>query len=210
MRKGKATVVLAIDEFIARGDVDLLIVLAIGFGLLTAISIATTAIRSNVILIVQNAVHFQMGARLFHHLLRLPLVYFEKRHIGDILSRFKSIEPIRNLLAEGLITAVIDGLMAVATMVMIFVYSIQLALVVLVTLLLYGVLRLALFRMFWDRTQAVIQSEAQENSTFIEAARGIQSIKLFNRESEREGQWLNRYADYVNANVRLGRAKISF
>jgi ATP-binding cassette subfamily B protein RaxB len=162
------------------------------------------------ILVMQNAVHFQMGARLFHHLLRLPLVYFEKRHIGDILSRFKSIEPIRNLLAEGLITAVIDGLMAVATMVIIFVYSVQLALVVLVTLLLYAVLRLALFRMFWDRTQAVIQTEAQENSTFIETARAIQSVKLFNRESEREGQWLNRYADYVNANVRLGRAKISF
>jgi ATP-binding cassette subfamily B protein RaxB len=201
---------LAIDEVVARGDVDLLLVLALGFGLLSAMSVASTAVRSHLILVLQNTLHFQMGAHLFHHLLRLPLAYFEKRHIGDILSRFKSLEPIRTLLAEGLITAAIDGLMAIATLVMIFVYSAQLALVVLVALLLYATLRLALFRMFWDRTQAVIQSGAQENSTFIETARAIQSVKLFNRESEREGQWLNRYADFVNANVRLGRAKISF
>jgi ATP-binding cassette subfamily B protein RaxB len=201
---------LTVDEVIARGDVDLLLVLALGFGLLSAISVASTAVRSHIILVLQNTLHLQIGARLFHHLLRLPIAYFEKRHIGDILWRFRSIEPIRNLFAEGLIAAAIDGLMAIATLVMIFVYSPRLALVVLVALLLYATLRLALFRMFWDRTQAIIQSGSQENSTFIETIRAIQSVKLFNRESEREGQWLNRYADFVNANVRLGRTKISF
>lgn len=201
---------LAIDEVVARGDVDLLLVLALGFGLLTVISVTSATLRSYIMLVVQNALHFQMGARLFHHLLRLPLSYFEKRHIGDILSRFKSIEPIRDLFSEGMIAAAIDGLMAIATLVMVFVYSAQLALIVLAALLLYAILRLALFRMLWDRTQAVIQSEAQENSTFIETARAIQSVKLFNRESEREGQWINRYADCVNAYVRLGRADISF
>src|SRR5205807_8087167 len=55
-----------------------------------------------------------------------------------------------------------------------------------------------------------IQAQAQENSTFIESVRAIQSLKLFNRESEREGQWLNRHNDVVAANVRLGRTKIAF
>ncbi|MFZ0028361.1 MAG: cysteine peptidase family C39 domain-containing protein, partial [Pseudolabrys sp.] len=114
---------LTIDEVIARGDADLLIVLALGFGLLTAIKVASSAIRSLVLLIVQNVLHFQIGARLFRHLVRLPIAYFEKRHIGDILSRFTSIEPIRSALAEGMIAATIDGLMAVATLAMIFVYS---------------------------------------------------------------------------------------
>jgi ATP-binding cassette subfamily B protein RaxB len=201
---------LAVDEVIARGDVDLLLVLALGFGLLTAITVASTALRSFIVLIVQNTLHFQIGARLFRHLIRLPLAYFEKRHIGDILSRFTSIEPIRNLLAEGLITGVIDGLMAVATLVMMFVYSPLLALVVLVAITLYTALRLGLYRLFRQRSEAAIQNKAQENSTFIETVRAIQSLKLFNRESERESQWLNRYADVVNANVRLGRAKITF
>jgi ATP-binding cassette, subfamily B, bacterial CvaB/MchF/RaxB len=201
---------LTVDEVIARGDVDLMLALALGFGLLTAINVATTALRAHIALVVQNAVHFHMGARLFHHLIRLPHSFFEKRHIGDVLSRFESLQPIRNVLAEGLITAMIDGLMAFATLVMIFIYSARLALVALAALLLYLILRLALYRRFRDLSEAAIQAEAQESSTFIESARAIQSIKLFNRESDREGQWLNRHADTVNANVRLGRAGIQF
>ena len=60
-------------------------------------------------------------------------------------------------------------------------------------------LRLALYRRFRDRNEAWIQAQARENSNFIESARAIQSIKLFNREADREGQWLNRHAETVNA-----------
>jgi ATP-binding cassette, subfamily B, bacterial CvaB/MchF/RaxB len=201
---------ITVDEVIARGDVDLLVVLAIGFALVAVIRAATSAIRGLILLIVQNFVQFQLGARLFHHLLRLPTSFFEKRHIGDILSRFTSLQPIRTLLAEGMIAAVLDGMMALLTLAMIVIYSTQLALVVLSALILYAVLRLALYRVLWLRTEATIQASAQENSTFIETVRAIQSLKLFNRESEREGQWLNRYAEVANANVRLGRAKIAF
>ena len=81
-----------------------------------------------------------MGARLFRHLVRLPISYFEKRHIGDVLSRFISIEPIRNVLAQGLIVGLIDGIMAVATLVMMFIYSKTLTVVVLVALSLYVLL----------------------------------------------------------------------
>ena len=201
---------LTIDEVIARGDVDLLIVLALGFALLTAIKVASNAIRSLIILIVQNVLHFQIGARLFRHLIRLPLAYFEKRHIGDILSRFTSIEPIRSALAEGMIAATIDGLMAVATLAMIFIYSTQLALVVLTAFALYAALRLRLYRLLRKRSLAIIETKAHENSIFIETLRAVQSLKIFNRESDRETQWLNRYADVVSANVRLGRTKIAF
>jgi ATP-binding cassette, subfamily B, bacterial CvaB/MchF/RaxB len=201
---------ITIDEVIARGDVDLLMVLALGFGLLMLVRVAACAIRSLVLLIVQNVLHFQLGARLFRHLIRLPASFFEKRHIGDILSRFTSLQPIRNLLAEGMVAAVIDGIMALLTLAMIFVYSPTLAFIVIGALLLYALVRLALYRVLWLRTEATIQATAQENSNFIESVRAIQSLKLFNRESEREGQWLNRYAEVVNANVRLGRAKIAF
>ena len=73
-----------------------------------------------------------------------------------------------------------------------------------------ALLRLALYRILWLRTEATIQASAEENSVFIETVRAMQSLKLFNRESEREGQWLNRYAEVANANVRLGRTKIAF
>jgi ATP-binding cassette subfamily B protein RaxB len=201
---------LTIDEVIARGDVDLLVVLALGFGLLMLVRVAASAMRSVILLVLQNVIHFHLGARLFRHLIRLPAAFFEQRHIGDVLSRFASLQPIRTLLAEGMITALIDGIMAILTLAMIFVYSPALALIVIGALLLYAIIRLALYRVLWLRTQATIQAGAQENSTFIETVRAIQCLKLFNRESEREGQWLNRYAEVVSANVRLGQAKIAF
>jgi ATP-binding cassette, subfamily B, bacterial CvaB/MchF/RaxB len=201
---------LTIDEVIAKGDTDLLVALALGFGLLTLLSVATTAIRSWIILILSNTLQFQLSGRLFHHLIRLPMAYFEKRHVGDILSRFGSLEPIRNLIAQGVVAALIDGVMAIATLVMIFIYSPLLAWVVLAALALYLALRLAMFRMLRRRTEETIQTKAHEDSTFIETTRAIQSLKLFNRESERESQWLNRHAEFVNASVRLGRAQITF
>nr|WP_294544598.1 peptidase domain-containing ABC transporter [uncultured Rhodopila sp.] len=201
---------LTVDEVVARGDASLMVTLALGFGLLTAINVATFALRSHIALIVQNAVHFHMGARLFHHLVFLPLSFFEKRHIGDVLSRFQSIEPIRNVLAEGLILAAIDGIMAIATLTMIFLYSPRLALVVLTALMLYLILRLATYRKFRDLNEAYIRAQALESTNFIETARAIQSIKLFNRETDRESMWFNLHADTVNASIRKGRTGILF
>jgi ATP-binding cassette, subfamily B, bacterial CvaB/MchF/RaxB len=201
---------LTVDEVVARGDGSLMFTLALGFGLLTAINVATFALRSHIALVVQNAVHFHMGARLFHHLVRLPLSFFEKRHIGDVLSRFQSIEPIRNVLAEGLILAAIDGIMAIATLTMIFLYSPRLAFVVLGALTLYLILRIVTYRRFRNLNEAYIRAQAQENTNFIESARAIQSIKLFNRETDRESQWFNLHADTVNASIRKGRAGIQF
>ncbi len=201
---------LTVDEVIARGDADLMVVLGLGFALLLVVQVVSTATRSFIVLILQNTLSFQIGAQLFHHLMRLPLSFFEKRHIGDILSRFNSIEPIRNMLGEGLITGLIDGLMSVLMLALMFTYSVQLGFIVLFAFALYATLRLALFRMFRQLNEAAIHSKADENSAFIESVRAVQSLKLLNRESERESQWLNRYASYVNSNVRLGRARISF
>jgi ATP-binding cassette, subfamily B, bacterial CvaB/MchF/RaxB len=201
---------LTVDEVIARGDTSLMLTLALGFGLIAGINVIAYALRSHLTLVVQNAVHFHMGARLFHHLIRLPLSFFEKRHIGDVLSRFQSIEPIRNVLAEGLILAAIDGIMGLATLTMIFFYSARLGAVVLAALLLYLVLRLITYQRFRAINETCIRTQAQENSNFIESARAIQSIKLFNRETDREDQWLNLHADTVNANIRRGRAAIQF
>jgi ATP-binding cassette subfamily B protein RaxB len=201
---------LTIDEVIGQGDADLPLALALGFGLIAALTVVSTAIRSLILLVLQSSLSLQMGGRLFRHLLRLPISYFEKRHIGDVLSRFVSLEPIRNLLAEGLVVALIDGITAAATLAMMFIYSAELTFVVLAAFGLYLMLRLMLFRMLRDRTQDVIVTKAKEESTFIESVRAIQSIKVFNREDERESQWLNRYSDLVTADVRLGRARITF
>lgn len=201
---------LAVDEVVARGDVDLLIVLALGFALVAALTVAVTWLRSLIVVILQNTLHFAFGARLFRHLIRLPLSFFEKRHIGDVLSRFTSIEPVRDLISESLILALIDGTMALITLTVMFFYSTKLALIVIGAFLCYAVIRIALFRYLRDLSERMIQAKANETSNFVESLRAMQSIKLFNHENEREGQWLNRFAETVNADVRLERAKIGF
>ena len=184
--------------------------LALGFGLVAALTIAVTWLRSLIVVILQNTLHFAFGARLFRHLIRLPLSFFEKRHIGDVLSRFTSIEPVRDLISESLILAIIDGTMAIVTLAVMFAYSTKLTLVVLAAFLCYSVIRVALFRYLRDLSERVIQTKANETSNFVESLRAMQSVKLFNHETEREGQWLNRFAETVNADVRLERANIGF
>jgi ATP-binding cassette subfamily B protein RaxB len=199
-----------VDEVIAKQNADLLLVLALGFGGLVAISVAATALRAYILLVLQNTIGLQMMTSLFRHMLRLPLGWFERRWIGDILARFGSTEPIRALLAEGLIAAVIDGVMALATLAVIFTYGATLAGIVIATLALYAGLRIGLYRALRRRSEELIHTRAREQSSFIETLRAIQSLKLFGREIEAEGQWVNRYVDTVNATVRLGRLNIGF
>jgi len=201
---------IVVDEVLTKFDTDLLIVLALGFGMLVLIEAATTALRRFVILYAGNQLSFQMVANLFRHLMVLPLPWFEKRHIGDVVSRFSSTQPIRDMLTEGVVAAVIDGLMAVTTLVLIFIYSVTLGFVVLGAAGLYLVLRLALYRPFRRRTEDEIVTRAKEQSTFMESVRAIQSVKLFGREAERQAVWQNKFADAINARVRLGKLRISF
>jgi len=201
---------LVVDEVLVKFDADFLLVLAIGFGLLVLIHTGTQALRGIVILYAANQLGFQMVVNLFRHLLRLPLSWFEKRHIGDVVSRFSSTAPIRDLFTQGLVSAVVDGVMAVATVILIFVYSWQLGLVVLAALGLYLLLRLGLYRAFRQRNEEQIVAAAKEQSNFMESVRAIQSIKLFAREAEREAVWQNRYAERINTGIRVGRLTIGF
>jgi ATP-binding cassette subfamily B protein RaxB len=113
---------IAVDNAIAKNDHDLLLVLAVGFALFLLINTGATLIRARLLIYAQRTLAFQMGTGLFRHLLHLPMAYFEKRHVGDLVSRFASTEPVRTLLAEGLVAALIDGAMAVLTAAMMFLY----------------------------------------------------------------------------------------
>jgi ATP-binding cassette subfamily B protein RaxB len=201
---------LVVDEVLTKFDTDLLVVLALGFGILLLIKEAASALRGYVILYISNMLGYQMVSNLFRHLLRLPLQWYEKRHVGDILSRFSSTRPIRDLFTEGLVAAFIDGLMAVSTLILIFVYSTVLGTVVLGVSGLYLVLRLTLYQPLRQRIEEQIAATAHEQSVFIESVRGIQSIKIFGHEAERQSHWQNKYADVINSSVKVGKLKISF
>ena len=199
-----------VDEVLISQDQPLLSVLAMGFALLVIISVVTSGARSWLVLRLSSLLNMQMGVNLLHHLLRLPMQYFESRHIGDVVSRFGSLGHIRERLTTGLVETLVDGVMALTVLTMMFIYSAKLTLVVLLAVALYCILRLALYRPLHQASEEAIQSEAKEQSSFLENIRGMQSIKLFGNESQRQGIWQNRYAEVINADIRLGKLNISF
>lgn len=201
---------LVVDEVILSYDQNLLVVLAIGFGALMLIEMITGAVRSTLLLHFGNLMSIQLGANLFHHLVRLPLQYFEKRHIGDVVSRFGSLQQVKDLLTQGVIEALIDGLMAITTLVMIFLYSPKLSFVVLIAIVLYATFRVVMYRPLRQMSEEVIINQAKEQSNFMETVRGIQTIKLFGREVQRQGVWHNKFADSLNAGIRVGHLNIGY
>ncbi|WMN61465.1 peptidase domain-containing ABC transporter [Pseudoalteromonas xiamenensis] len=201
---------LVVDEVVLSYDQNLLAILALGFGLLLMIEMVTGAVRSILLLHFGNLMSIQLGANLFHHLVRLPLQYFEKRHIGDVVSRFGSLQKVKELLTTGVIQALIDGVMAIATLVMIFIYSPKLSVVVLIATAIYAVFRIAMYRPLRQMSEEVIVNQAKEQSNFMETVRGIQTIKLFGREVQRQSVWHNKFADSLNAGIRVGHLNIGY
>lgn len=199
-----------VDEVLVRNDHALLIVLASGFALLTLIEVLTTSVRSWLILRISSLLHMQMGVNLLRHLLHLPMQYFEARHVGDIVSRFGSLGEVRERITTGLVETIVDGCMSVAVLIMMLLYSIKLTLVVIAVLVIYCLIRLALYRSLHEATETALRNQAKEQSNFLENIRGMQGIKLFCKETQRQSIWQNRYADVINASIRLGRLNIGF
>ncbi|MEE9254338.1 MAG: ABC transporter transmembrane domain-containing protein, partial [Pseudomonadales bacterium] len=201
---------LVVDEAIVKRDLDLVSVLALGFFLLTLIRVGTTALRAWVLVYFGSLMGFQMSAHLFQHLIRLPLPWFQRRHMGDVVSRFGSLEPIRRLFTEGLVSTVVDGLMAITTLVMMLLYSPLLTLVVIVAVVLYAVGKLIWYPIERRRTEENIAASAREETTFMETVRAIQAIKVFGKEGERQTLWQNRQAEVINSGVAVARLGIGY
>lgn len=199
-----------VDEVLISFDKSLLTVLAIGFALIAIFSAVTNAVRSWLILRLSSLLNMQMGVNLLRHLLRLPMNYFESRHVGDIISRFGSLAQIRERITTGFVETLVDGVMAITVLVMMTFYSLKLTAVVLGAIALYTFVRLALYHPLHQATEEMIQSSAKEQSNFLENIRGMQTIKLFGNESQRQSIWQNRYAEVINSEIRLGRLNISF
>lgn len=199
---------LAIDQAIPALDADLLTVLALGFGLFTIINALAALLRSFVLLVAGTSIGFSLGSNIARRLFRLPIDWFEKRHTGDILSRFQSIAPIQNLLTQGAVAALVDGGMAILTLALMLWYNAQLAGVALIAFALYAVVRLVSFSFEREAIEASIITGGKEQSTLIETLRGMTTLRLFGRETLRHALWQTRLTDAVNADVRVARIGI--
>lgn len=199
-----------IDDVILRNDNNLLLVLAVGFGLLLLVETGTQMLRQWVMLYLSSRLNIQMAANLFRHLIRLPISYFSTRHMGDVVSRFGSLQNVRELLTTSVVATLVDGIMTIITLTVMFLYSVKLTFLVLFVVLLYAAFRLALYQPLRVLTEEQILAQAKHDSHFMESVRAIQTIKLFQRENDRQGQWQNRLADTINQDIRITRWNIGY
>jgi ATP-binding cassette subfamily B protein RaxB len=199
-----------VDSVLVSLDRDLLVTLGVGFGLLVLFQVATGAIRSWAVLHLSTTLNLQWLANVFAHLMRLPVSWFEKRHTGDVMSRFGAIQKIQQTLTTSFIEAVLDGLLVVVTLAMMAVYSTTLTAIAVGAVLVYAALRWAFFRPLRDATEESIIFEAKRASHFLESLRGVQSIKLFNRQEDRQARFMNLVVDSMNANIATRKLDLAF
>ncbi len=199
-----------VDHALVAQDFDLVTLLGIGFLLLAVVQVAVTALRAWVLMVLSTTLNLKMLTNLFRHLVRLPMQWFTKRHIGDIVSRFESLNAIQRTLTTDFLEALIDGVMVIIILGMMLFYSIELTLIVLVATVLYGLLRIALYRPLRLATEDHIVRGAKQQSHFLETVRGMQSIKLFAYETTRAAGWQNLLTDQFNASIRMQRLNILY
>ncbi|MFZ6754714.1 peptidase domain-containing ABC transporter [Undibacterium sp. Dicai25W] len=201
---------LVTDEVLVSFDRDLLVLLIIGTIGLGIAKTMTNFVRGWVITHISTRLNVLWQTRVFEHLLKLPLAYFEKRHVGDIVSRFESLHSIQEMLTMQLIEGILDGVVALIAFVLMLMYSPTLAFVALGFVLSYGLLRWLRFRPVRYAQEAQIVSRAELESHFLETVRGMQTVKLFSGGDIRRDEWLRRLIRTTNEGLRLRKLDLLF
>lgn len=199
-----------VDHAIVSSDRDLLLGLALGFFLLLLLQTAVTTMRGWMLIGLNASLKVQARANLFSHLLNLPVSYFEARHLGDVMSRFTSQETLLQAITTEFVEAILDGLMAGITLILMFVLAPDLAWVVFVGAVLYGVLRWGAYAPLFHASSEAIVWGARRDSHFLETLRGVRTVKLFNAQQERRAHWLNLLVETVNRQITTEKLRLLF
>lgn len=199
-----------IDEVIVTLDKNLLTTIAIGVGLLILLQMIIATARTWMVMLFSTRLNVQWNAGLFDHLTRLPLDYFLKRHVGDVLSRFGSLGIIQTTITTDMVQAVMDGLMAVGMLIMLFIYGKWLAVVTIIAVTLDAIARFIAYRPYKQASEEGIVYNAKKDSHFIETLRGMASIKLLGLRERRRARWLNLLVDSINVGLKTQRYDLIF
>ncbi|MFC5583398.1 peptidase domain-containing ABC transporter [Rhodanobacter terrae] len=199
-----------LDQVMVSADHDLLTLLGLGFMGIAVFSALITAARSWAVTWLGATLNVQWASNLFGHLMRLPLDWFEKRHVGDVVSRFGSIQTIQQTLTTQFIGSLLDGLMSLVTLVVMGFYSLWLTALVAALFLAYGLIRWAFFSPLRRANEEQIVCGARQQSELLESIRGAMPIKLANKQDERLSRYANATVSTVNRTIGIQRLGIAF
>lgn len=201
---------LVIDQVLSANDAELLTLLGVGFSTLLLVKTVADYMRSWLVIWIGATLSMGWTGTVFNHLLRLPLDYFQKRNLGDVVSRFGAVSVIQQTLTTQFVVVLIDGVMTVMTAIMLIAYSAKLALVAFASALLYALTRAVYFRVLIESTSKNIGVVAAQQGALIETLRGMQTIRLNNRVAERSVKFANATAEVLNTSIKIQRLTVGF
>lgn len=202
--------VWVLDDAIVAADHDLLLTLALGFGLLLLLQTSVSAMRGWMLILLGVSLKVQARANLFSHLLNLPASYFETRYMGDIMARFGSQETILHAVTTEMVVAVLDGVMCCVTLALMVAFAPALAAVVVGGGALYALLRWVAYVPLRQASAEAIVWGARRDTHFLETLRGIKTIKLFNAYDDRRARWLNLLVETLNRQIATQKLDLLF
>ncbi|WP_045133514.1 peptidase domain-containing ABC transporter [Escherichia coli] len=201
---------LVMDHAIPAGDRGLLTLISAGLMFFILLRAAVSMLRAWSSLVMSTLINVQWQSGLFDHLLRLPLAFFERRKLGDIQSRFDSLDTLRATFTTSVIGFIMDSIMVVGVFVMMLLYGGYLTWIVLCFTTIYIFIRLVTYGNYRQISEECLVREARAASYFMETLYGIATVKIQGMVGIRGAYWLNMKIDAINSGIKLTRMDLLF
>ena len=198
---------LVMDHAIPAGDRGLLTLICVGLMLFILLRAAVGMVRAWSGLVMSTLINVQWQSGLFTHLLRLPLGYFERRKLGDIQSRFGSLDTLRSTFTTSIVGAIMDGIMMIGVLMMMVLYGGWLSGVVIAF---YVLMRLLTYGYYRQLSEEALVRNARAGSYFMETLYGIATVKMQGMAERRIAHWLNLEIDTINTGIRVTKMDMLF
>ena len=195
---------LVVDKVLVHKGVSTLIVLVIGMVTLGLFETILQFLRTYTLSHTTNRIDVELGRRLFHHLFRLPLAYFETRPAGQTVARMRELETIRSFLTGQGLTSLLDLVFTLIFFVVMFIYSAKLTLVVLASIPVYVVIASLIRPVLREQINEKFNRGARSQQFLVESIVGAQTLKAASVEPMMQAQWEERLAAYVRTSFNAG------
>jgi subfamily B ATP-binding cassette protein HlyB/CyaB len=196
---------VVIDKVLVHRSFDTLDVLVIGLVTISIFESILAVLRTYLFAHTTNRIDVELGARLFRHLLALPIGYFQARRVGDSVARVRELENIRNFLTSSALTLVIDLLFTVVFLAVMFLYSPLLSFVVLGAFPFYIAISAGATPLFRMRLDEKFRRGAENQAFLVESVSGVETLKSMALEPQMQRRWEEQLAGYVSASFRVLR-----
>jgi subfamily B ATP-binding cassette protein HlyB/CyaB len=193
---------VVMDKVLVHRGLTTLDVLIIGLVVVVMFESLLNGFRSTIFSHTTSRIDVELGARLFRHLVALPLAWFQARRVGDSVARVRELENIRSFLTGNALTVLLDVVFSIVFIGVMLLYSVPLTLIVLVSLPLYFGLSLAIVPILRRRLDVKFARGAENQSLLVETVTGIQTLKAGALEPSFARRWDNQLAAYVSASFR--------